>query len=70
MKTLALGSVLRRTWKKSSFYESRVICQSLKPEQPRKFECIDGIMYYRSRIIDKMQFKFADLDFVPFLDVH
>ena len=26
-------------------YESRVIRQSLKPEQIRKFECIDGVMY-------------------------
>ena len=29
-------------------YESRVICQALKPEQIRKFECIDEILYYRS----------------------
>ena len=47
-------------------YESRVICQSLKPEQTRKFKCIDDVMYYRSRFMDKTQFKFADLDFVPF----
>ena len=26
-------------------YESRVISQSLKPEQTRKFECIDDVMY-------------------------
>ena len=49
-------------------YESRVIHQSLKPEQLRKFECIDDKMYYRSRFMDKTQFKFADLDFIPFLD--
>ena len=29
-------------------YESRVIPQTLKPEQLRKFECIDEILYYRS----------------------
>ena len=29
-------------------YESRVIRQLLKPEQIKKFECIDGVMYYRS----------------------
>ena len=51
-------------------YESRVIRQSLKPEQLKKFECIDDVMYYRSWFMDKTQFKFADLDFVPFLDVH
>ena len=51
-------------------YESRVIRQSLKPEQTRKFECIDDMMYYRSRFMDKTQFKFADLDFIPFLDAH
>ena len=37
-------------------YESRVICQSLKPERTRKFECIDDVMYYRSRFKDKTQF--------------
>ena len=51
-------------------YESRVICQSLKSEQTKKFECVDDILYYRSRFMDKTQFKFADLDFIPFLDVH
>ena len=34
-------------------YESRVIRQTLKPEQIRKFECIDEILYYRSRFMDK-----------------
>ena len=29
-------------------YESRVIFQLLKPEQIRKCECIDDVMYYRS----------------------
>ena len=29
-------------------YESRVIRQTLKLEQIRKFECIDEILYYRS----------------------
>ena len=43
-------------------YESRVIRQTLKPEQIRKFECID--------LDSWTQFKFADLDFIPFLDVH
>ena len=51
-------------------YESRVIRQTLKPEQIKKFECVDDILYYRSRFMDKTQFKFADLDFIPFLDVH
>ena len=51
-------------------YESRVIRQTLKLEQIRKFECIDEILYYRSRFMDKTQLKFADLDFIPFLDVH
>ena len=51
-------------------YESRVIHQTLKSEQIRKFECVDDILYYRSRFMDKTQFKFADLDFIPFLDVH
>ena len=51
-------------------YESRVIRQSFKPEQIKKFECIDGVLCYRSRFMDKTQFKFADLDFVPFLDAH
>ena len=36
-------------------YESRVIRQSLKSEQTRKFECIDDVMYYRSRFMDKTQ---------------
>ena len=44
-------------------YESRVISQSLKPEQIRKYD----VMYYRSRFMDKTQFKFADLDFILFL---
>ena len=39
-------------------------------EQIRKYECIDGVMYYRYRFMDKTQFKFADLDKVPFLDAH
>ena len=34
-------------------YESRVIRQSLKPEQIKKFECIDCFMYYRSRFMEK-----------------
>ena len=34
-------------------YESRVIRQTLKFEQIRKFECIDEILYYRSRFMDK-----------------
>ena len=51
-------------------YESTVISQSLKPEQIRKYDCIDDVMYYRSRFMDKTQFKFADLDFIPFLDAH
>ena len=51
-------------------YESRVIHQSLKSEQTRKFECIDDMMYYRSQFMDKTQFKFADLDFIPFLDAN
>ena len=50
-------------------FESRVICQSLKPEQIKKFECIDGIMYFRYWFMDKTLFKFADLDFIPFLAV-
>ena len=53
-----------------SRYESKVIRQSLKPEQIRKFDCIDDILCYRSRFMDKTQFKFADLDFIPFLNVH
>ena len=51
-------------------YESRVIRQSLKSEQTKKFECIDDVLYFRSRFMDKIQFKLADLDFIPFLDVH
>ena len=51
-------------------YESRVIRQTLKSEQIRKFEVMDDILYYRSRFMDKPQFKFADLDLIPFLDVH
>ena len=51
-------------------YESRVIRQTLKPEQIRKFDCIDDILYYRSRFMDKTQFKFTYLDAIPFLDVH
>ena len=51
-------------------YESGVICQTLKSEQIRKFECVDNILYYRYRFMDKTQFKFADLDLIPFLDVH
>ena len=51
-------------------HESRVIRQSFKPEQIKKFECIDGILCYRSRFMDKTQFKFADLDFILFLDIH
>ena len=39
-------------------------------EQIRKYECIDGVMYYRYRFMDKTQFKFADLDKVPFLEAH
>ena len=42
----------------------------MKPEQIKKFKCVDDILYYRSRFMDKTQFKFADLDFIPFLDVH
>ena len=34
-------------------YESWVISQSLKPEQIRKYECIDDVIYYRSRLMDK-----------------
>ena len=37
-------------------FTSRVIRQSLKPEQTRKFECIDDVMYYRSQFMDKTQF--------------
>ena len=48
MRILALGSVL--------LYESRVICQLLKPEQTRKFKCTDDVMYYRSWVMDKTQF--------------
>ena len=51
-------------------YESRVISRSLKAEQIRKYECIDGVMYYRSCFMDKTQFKFADLEKIPFLDAH
>ena len=29
-------------------YESRVMCQSLKPEQSKKFECDDVVIYYQS----------------------
>ena len=47
-------------------YESRVIRQKLKPEQLRKFDCVDDIFYYRSRFMAKTQFKFADLDSIPF----
>ena len=42
----------------------------MKAEQTRRFEDIDDVLYYRSRFMDKTQFKFADLDFIPFLDVH
>ena len=38
-------------------YESRVIRQSLKPEQTRKFGCIDDVMHYRSQFRDKTQFN-------------
>ena len=37
-------------------YKSRVIRQLLKPEQTKKFECTDDVMYYRSRVMDKTQF--------------
>ena len=51
-------------------YESSVINQSMKPEQIRKYENVDRVIYYRSRFMDKTQFKFADLDKVPFTDAH
>ena len=37
-------------------YESRVFRQSLKSGQTKKFECVDDILYYRSRFMDKTQF--------------
>ena len=37
-------------------YESRVNCQLLKPEQTKKFECVDDVIYYRSWVINKTQF--------------
>ena len=51
-------------------YESRVINQSMKPEQIKKYKNMDRVLYYRSRFMDKTQFKVADLDKVPFLDAH
>ena len=51
-------------------YETRITTQSLELEQIRKYEIINGVMYYRSWFMDKTQFKFADLDKVPFLDAH
>ena len=51
-------------------YESRVITQSMRPEQIQKYDNMDGILCYRSRFIDKTLFKFVDLEEVPFLDVH
>ena len=51
-------------------YESSVINQSMKPEQIRKYENVDRVIYYRSRFMDKTQFEFPDLDFIPLLDTH
>ena len=42
----------------------------MKPEKIRKYENLDGLLYYRSPFMDKTQFKFADLDKIPFLDAH
>ena len=42
----------------------------MKPEQLKKFDCVDDILYYRSRFMNKTQFKFEDLNAIPFLDVH
>ena len=47
-------------------HESRVINQSMKPEQIRKYENLDGVLCYRSQFMDKPKFNFADLDKIPF----
>ena len=43
---------------------------SLKLEQSMRVECVGDIPYYSYRFMGKSQFKFADIDFIPFLDIH
>ena len=50
-------------------YESRVNCQLLKPEQTRKFECIDEVMYYISQIMDKTQLMLPTSSMLTLLSI-
>ena len=62
MRILALGSVLRRTWRRSSFYMNlELFVNHLNLSKLRNLSA--------SKVFCT-QFKFADLDFIPFLDVH
>ena len=50
-------------------YESRVNCQLLKPEQTKKFECVDDMIYYRSRVIDETPFMLPTSSMLTLLSI-
>ena len=41
-----------------------------KLEQGMRVGCVDDILYYNYRFMGKFQFKFADIDVIPFLEIH
>ena len=51
-------------------YETAVAKKTLKPHQIKKFQEIDGILYFFGRLTKEAPFKTEDLDQVPFLDTH
>ena len=62
-------TVLEENFEKSLFrYETRVIKESMMPDQLQEFEEIDVILYYRGRIAQENQLKTQDLDRYKFLD--
>ena len=62
-------TVLEQNVEKSLFkYETRVIKESMKPDQVQEFEEVDSVLYYQGRIAQENQLKTHDLERCKFLD--
>ena len=48
--------------------ESKLIAETLSSKQLSRFTENEGILYFRSRILNENPFKFKDLDRIPFFD--
>ena len=60
---------LEKNVEKSLFkYATRVIKESMKPDQVQDFEEVDSVLYYQGRIAQENQLKTQDLERCKFLD--